>query len=86
MWVKDVEVDLLFRFGSLQSPILPCGLVSRYLDLRVEVQWQKEAFDSGRLVAKCPGCSFLVLCNEQEDQGVPGRTGGVPLMNPGDRI
>eukprot|EP00435_Cladocopium_sp_Y103_P072030 s106_g39.t1 len=45
------------------------GQTVEYLDLRVEVQWQKEAFDSGRLVAKCPGCSFLVLCNEQEDQG-----------------
>lgn len=42
---------------------------ARYLDLRLEVQWQQEAFDSGRLVAKCPGCSFLVLCNEQQDRG-----------------
>ncbi|CAE7544707.1 CUL9 [Symbiodinium pilosum] len=42
-------------------------LFSKYLDLRVEVQWQKEAMDSGKLVAKCPGCSFLVLCNEQEE-------------------
>ena len=23
--------------------------------------------DSGKLVAKCPGCSFLVLCNELEE-------------------
>ena len=42
----------------------------RYLDLRVEVQWQKEAMDSGKLVAKCPGCSFLVLCNELEARGI----------------
>ncbi|CAJ1388837.1 unnamed protein product [Effrenium voratum] len=42
-------------------------LFARYLDVRVEVQWQREAYDSGRLVAKCPGCSFLVLCNEQEE-------------------
>ena len=53
----------LFKCRTVQ-PIAATDL--RYLDLRVEVQWQKEAMDSGKLVAKCPGCSFLVLCNEQE--------------------
>lgn len=56
--------------SQLQTPVIfKDEFPVRYLDLRVEVQWQKEALDSGRLVAKCPSCSFLVLCNTQEDRG-----------------
>jgi len=42
-------------------------LFSKYLDIRLEVEWENEMKGSGTLVAECPSCRFLVVCNEEED-------------------
>ncbi|CAK9103633.1 unnamed protein product [Durusdinium trenchii] len=74
--VDDAQMSMCPACGQDLGRVIPAGVVrravgeerfGRYLDVRVEVQWQKEALDSGRLVATCPSCSFLVLCNEREE-------------------
>eukprot|EP00928_Gymnodinium_smaydae_P010892 TRINITY_DN14102_c0_g1_i1.p1 TRINITY_DN14102_c0_g1~~TRINITY_DN14102_c0_g1_i1.p1 ORF type:complete len:996 (-),score=153.81 TRINITY_DN14102_c0_g1_i1:14-3001(-) len=62
--------------GRPLGRVIPPGVVQRavgedffqrYLDVRVELQWEKEAVDSGQLVAECPSCRFLVMCNETDE-------------------
>jgi len=40
---------------------------NRYLDIRMEVEWTKEAAEAGMLVAECPQCRFLVVCNQKDE-------------------